>query len=125
MRLIVKILVRTVALIAIFLLSVFLWLSYYSLDLSDISKLRAYAPSEAERTSDACEHVNSVTIPYGGIGNNILTALNAAEICEDYSSAFDEMTGTFNKRTAHMFCLCQYSWLVACASHKPEFSIVS
>src|SRR5271170_5478559 len=59
------------------------WIFFYSRDLPDMKALAQFAPGSVARVSDPCLRTATVAIPYDSIGDNLRTALNAAEGSED------------------------------------------
>jgi membrane carboxypeptidase/penicillin-binding protein len=107
MRLFVKILAAD--LIGFLLICVIglVWIFFYSRDLPDIKALAKFTPPQETRVSDPCLTTASVAIPYESIGNNLRTALSAAEAGEgirnsNLKSASDAAVATTDVGTWHI-----------------------
>ena len=118
MRLMTRVLLLGLGVVALSIVGGALWIFVYSRDLPDMSTLTVFAPPQAAHVSDPCLPAASVAIPYESIGVNLRGALSAVEAREDDPSVLAEMYRGFTDHKAHATLSMQISRSMFCAPAK-------
>jgi penicillin-binding protein 1A len=83
MRLMTRVLVLGLGVVALLVFGGAFWIFFSSRDLPDMKRLAEFAPAQVTHVSDPCLLAASVAIPYASIGKHLRAALRAAEAGED------------------------------------------
>ena len=95
LRLLLRLLLYSLAAVLLVLAVGILWFVYYSRDLPDINALARFAPTTTAEVSGACLQGHTIAIPYASIGKNLTDALNAVEVDENDPGVVSQMWRSF------------------------------